>query len=109
MRIFHIILLLKILKNWHFYIHNFRNIFIGFGTEKFPLEGNWLGELDNSIGLWRRNTIWIDGAETIFGKVDEYFKEGDVVGLGLIHSLGISTMECFVTLNGQLLRKILLN
>ena len=53
----------------------------------------------------------VDGSIIKFGKVDDvyddFFVEGDFVGLGLIHRQN-SKIECFVTCNGKLLGKILL-
>ena len=61
----------------------------------------------NSIGLERKKEIKIDGHrinfENGFGRYD-YFREGNIVGLGLIHHPD-SSMKCFATLNGQLLGK----
>jgi hypothetical protein len=70
------------------------------------LEGKWLGNWNNSIGIWRKDGIWIDGSWTKIGNVGGYFKKGDFVGLGIIHRSN-SKMECFTTWNGQLLGKII--
>lgn len=73
------------------------------------MEGNELGKVENSIGIKRKGGIWIDGNETKFENseyYDEYFDVGDVVGIGIIHSIGNSQWKCFVTLNDELLGKI---
>ena len=47
----------------------------------------------------------IDDSETEFGNTYEWFKKGEVVGIGLIRQSNLS-MECFATLNGKFLGKI---
>jgi hypothetical protein len=48
----------------------------------------------------------IDGTWNTFKNVDAYFKDGDVAGIGVVH-LPNSSMECFGTLNGKFLGKII--
>lgn len=50
--------------------------------------------------------MWIDGHWKIFGNGNRYFKKEDFVGIGIIHHLNMK-MECFATLNGELLGKII--
>jgi hypothetical protein len=70
------------------------------------LEGKGIGQENNSIGIWHKNGIWIDGSWTKIGNDSEEFIKGDFVGLGIIHRSN-SKMECFTTWNGQLLGKII--
>ena len=83
------------------------DIVIGFCDEQFPLEGTTLGDKQNSIGMMTKNGIKYDGQ---FGKWKENncsggkFIVGDVIGIGLIHSMGNnSSLKCFATCNGQFL------
>jgi hypothetical protein len=87
-------------------IINFRNIFVGFCRSQFPWADEWLGNLPDSIGIWRTGEMWIDGSVIKFENVAENFKQDDVVGLGIVHSPVNSLItKCFVTLNGKLLGK----
>lgn len=86
-------------------MHLFRSaITIGFCDKQFPLENNWLGN-SNSIGIWRKYVISIDGFQTKLEDYFKYFAEKDVIGLGIIYQPD-SIMECFSTFNGELLGKI---
>ena len=82
---------------------------IGFCDQKFPLVCEWLGDVDNSIGIWRIDEMDIDGNKTVkFGNDNTYFGNVNVnvVGLGIINNQNLK-MECFVILNGQLHGKII--
>jgi hypothetical protein len=74
------------------------------------LEGKWLGigGIENSIGIWNKQEIWIDGSYVEIGSVIDNFEEGDVVGLGIINSSTANTskISLFATCNGKLLGKI---
>ena len=76
---------------------------IGFCDQQFPLEDKQLGWVDsNSIGIDEKYGMQIDGNFIEFRNVQEYFKESDFVGLGIIHHPN-SKMECFATWNGKLM------
>lgn len=45
----------------------------------------------------------ISGQLKGFGNANEYFKIGDVIGVGIIHSTANTSLKCFATLNGKLL------
>jgi len=65
-----------------------------------------LGEEENSIGIYGKNEIMIDASSYIDGNEDESFVKGNVVGIGIIYSATEnSSMQYFVTCNGQLLGK----
>jgi hypothetical protein len=70
------------------------------------LQGKWLGNLNNSIGICYKDGIFIDGSFIEIGNDSEEFKKGDSVGLGIIHHSN-SKMECLVTWNGKLLGKMI--
>ena len=67
------------------------------------MEKESLGKTNNSIGTLRKGDLWIDGSVTKLENVNGFFKEGDVIGLGIIHSMANPPMECFATCNGALL------
>jgi hypothetical protein len=48
------------------------------------LQSKYLGQENNSIGIWHKNGMLIDGSWTKIGNDNEYFKKGDFVGIGLI-------------------------
>ena len=81
---------------------------IGFCSEHFPLNGELIGLYANSIGIGIKGAIAIDGSFKEFGNENEWFKKRNVIGMGLIQKPN-SKMECFVTLNGKLLGKIIKN
>lgn len=93
-------------KNYKLYPikYSIRDIFIGFCTKEFPREGKMLGDVENSYGIGVKSGIRIDGdlKKYSFG----IFKEGDVVGVGIVHYPSKSLLKSFVTLNGQLLGNI---
>lgn len=97
-----------VLKNWwinnHFFSSNYDGIFIGFCVQEFPLEGESVG-WEDSIGIWGKEIIAIDGTQVKIGKDKGLFKKRDFVGIGIVHQPNWK-MECFVTLNGKLLGKI---
>jgi hypothetical protein len=68
------------------------------------MENAWLGDANNSIGIWNNGDMHIDGEKIEFKNSRGFFKEGDFLGIGIIHG-PISKMECFVTSNGELLGK----
>jgi hypothetical protein len=68
------------------------------------LQGKFLGQENNSIGIWQKNGMLIDGSWTKIGNVGGDFKKGDFVGIGLILQPN-SKLECFTTWNEQLLGK----
>lgn len=65
---------------------------------------DYLGNGINSIGIWNKSGIWIEGNVFNFEHPNEWFREGEVVGLGIVHQTD-SKMECFATWNGDLLGK----
>jgi len=77
---------------------------IGICTQKFPLQGKWLGDLENSIGIFNKGGICIDGTGSNLESAG-IFKEGDVIGLGIIHYPTNSSMKSFATRNGELMGK----
>jgi hypothetical protein len=71
------------------------------------LEDIFLGWRKNSIGFDRQGRIQIDGNSMFkFENAYEQSKDGDVIGIGIIH-LPNSSMLCFVTRNGKLIGKII--
>ena len=84
------------------------------------MEDKELGVVNNSIGIFDKEDLWIDGELIDFNNAkedlensngdfeiaDEYFKKGDIVGIGIIHHPN-SKLECFATWNGELLGKII--
>jgi len=72
------------------------------------LEGELLGRQknSNSIGFMRNGLIYIEGSSITIGNGNGFFKKGDFAGLGIIRHPN-SKMECFATLNGILLGKII--
>ena len=72
---------------------------MGFSAKQYPIY--------HSIRISDTEGIWIDGVEIKFGTAKEDFKQGDIVGIGIMHSTTNSSgAKCFVTLNGKLLGKI---
>jgi len=100
------------ISNWLIIFTEFFSGFainIGFCDEQFPLENKVLGFENNSIGIGlKRGGIWIDGSDEKFENVDEdeYFSDGDCVGIGIIHHYPNGKMQCFATCNGKYLGKI---
>ena len=86
---------------------NYGGTIIGFCTKNFSLESKWLGCEANTIGFWRKDRITINGSSTNFGNDFEFFKKGDIVGIGLVYQP--NSMKCFATCNGKLLGKIIEN
>lgn len=79
---------------------------LGFITQQFPLDGDWFGAKEDTIGILQSGTIMIDKNYIDFIVTDDrYFKKLEVIGVGIVHNS--TTMECFATLNGRLLGKII--
>lgn len=76
---------------------------IGFCEKQFSLEGRSLGYERNSIGLWDKKGIYIGGSEKKFGNGIVPYEKGEFAGIGLVLSPANSTIQCFSTLNGELL------
>jgi len=89
----------------NYLLRNGDGIVIGFSQQHFPMEDKYVGKEKNSIGIFQKDGIYIDGNYIKFKNVDGSFKEGDFVGLGIIHQANCK-LECFATYNGKLLGKI---
>lgn len=102
-----IIYFFSLIRNYFCPIINYyshENIGIGFCTQHFPLEEESLGSRNNSIGICRKDGIWIGGSWIEFANGHELwcFNEWDFIGLGIIHHPN-SKLECFATFDGKLL------
>lgn len=107
---------LKIKKFYISHFHRKAGIIVGFCDKQFPLEvdwpkkdDEWLGLWKNTIGIWRKGSIGIDGNLYCFDEnCKAYFKKWTVVGLGIIHQSN-GKMKCFATWKGKLLGKMAKN
>jgi hypothetical protein len=88
---------------------NFRynGIGIGFCTRQFSLKGI-IGRKKNSIGIWSKGELWIDGKmiAEYENTNEEWFKKGDIIGIGIAQFPANRSLKFFATCKRKLLGEI---